>query len=90
MAKHLDDSWLVCKRHAWTISGRCCVEQVQSIAFSRKRDVLAKEQGVPKHKLVLKRPEGLSRGAGARWKRQLPLTVFAHTNGVHQYIVVGG
>ena len=55
------------------------LEQVQSIAFSRKREALAKEQGVPIHKLVLKRPEGLSRGPGARWRRKLPPVVHSHT-----------
>lgn len=45
---------------------------------------LAKEQGVPTNKLILRRPEGLSRGSGARWKRKLPPTVCQHITSSHQ------
>ncbi len=52
--------------------------QVQSIASSRRREALAKQQGVPLRQLVMKRPEGLSRGPGTRWKRKLPPLVYPH------------
>ena len=45
------------------------------MASRRKREALAKAQGVAVSKLVLRRPEGLSRGAGAAWKRKPALRV---------------
>ena len=49
-----------------------CIVQVQLIAHNRKREQIAREQGIPTSRLSLRRPEGLMPG---RRKRRSPLMV---------------